>query len=221
MMRSPTALVLSVSFLLTACTAIPLTDDHAPVPALGDMNPTQSSALSVSTISDACPAVNTDAPDTTVTYSNTAKGISFDIPYNAHWGYAESPLSAFADHEATDDFPFGYVLFGSPTSGSLEGLANSCALTQSYELTLLPSRTAEVAKRTIEGRGSDIVPNATVRTINGLTVVQYTDVGLCSYPTMELVGKKYNYSFTTSCGGDTQEEWNVLEKVVESIKLTN
>ncbi len=182
---------------------------------------TQSSAPSIATASDACPVLNVDAPNSTVAYTNTDKNISFDIPYNPQWGYADSPLPAFADHEATDTSPLGYVLFGPPTSGSLEGLANSCDLIQSYDLTFLPVRTAEAAKKDIEGRETDVVPNTTIRTINGLTVVQYKDVGLCNYPTMEVVGKDYNYSFTTSCGGDAQEEWNYLESIVKNITFVH
>ena len=219
-LRFLTASLCASSMFLSACSTVPMTDDQAAAPPPDEAAMTATSeASSMAPVTTTCPVVNTDPADAMVTYTNSDKGISFAIPYNAHWGYADAPLSAFSNHDASDTSPLGYVLFGPPTSATTEGLGNSCDLVQSYDLAFFPSRSAADAVKTIEGRGTDVVPNTSVRTINGLTVVQYKDVGLCNYPTMEVIGKKYNYSFTTSCGGDPTEEWKYLETIVNSIKL--
>lgn len=208
--HSKTAFLLCGVCLLSACATAPVPDDGA-----------QSSASSADAGTGKCVAAFMGEPDTTVTYTNVDKGISFDIPYNDGWGYEDAPLPAFVEHDAGDVTPLGSVLFGPPTYAGFWSEVETCDLLQSYELTFLPARTAAAAVRTIEGRGTEVVPNATVRTIGDLTVVQYTDVGLCNYPTLEVVGATYNYSFTTSgCEAAEDTEWKYLESIVQSVQLT-
>lgn len=167
-----------------------------------------------------CPPMNTDPADTTVAYINHEKGISLTIPFNAKWGYPGIPVTPYTERGPSGSAPLGSVLFGQPTSGNLQGLGGNCDPLHLYELTFLPARSANDAVRAIEGRGGDVVPNATVRTIDGFTVVQYTDAGLCSYPTIEVIGTDFNYSFTTGCGTDVEGEWKYLEDIVKTVKLT-
>lgn len=201
---------------LSGCTAVPYGDQLPVTPQI----PPDTSANTATPVVAQCPELNTDPADTTAMYTNDDKGISFTIPYNEKWGSPGRPSPAFTEHAPTDTERLGYVLFGPPTSGAEQGLGTDCDPIQFYDLTYLPARTAASAVHTIESRGTEVVPNTTVRTINGLTVVQYTDAGLCSYPTMEVIGKKYNYSFTTSCGMDEEDEVTYLENIVKSVKLT-
>lgn len=163
--------------------------------------------------------MNTDPADTQAVYENTEMGIRFSIPYNEKWGSPAEHFPPYTAHQPDESFPYGYVVFGPPIA-NFGPNPTLCNPGRSYELTFFPARTSAQAVRTIEGRGNEVVPNTTVRTINGLTVVQYTDAGLCSYPTMEVIGTEFNYSFTTGCGTDTEGEWKYLEEIVKSVELT-
>jgi hypothetical protein len=213
---SSLSLFLGIALVLSSCARVPYGDQ---LPVTPDIPRDQESIneMPFVDLSD-CPELNRDPPTTTVRYMNQEMGIAFTIPYNNQWGYAGTALPAYADHTSQDGSP-GNVLFGPPTSGNLEGLGSSCDALLYYSLTFLPARTAQEAVRAIQSRGTEVVPNATVRTINGLTVVQYTDAGICSYPTLEVIGTKYNYNFTTSCGGDSEVDWQYLEDIVKSMEL--
>ncbi len=99
-----------------------------------------------------------------------------------------------------------------------EGSAD-CSLMRAYQLRYLPHRTANDAKHAIEDTDNALTPTTQTITINGLTVVKYTGVGLCAYPTLEVVGQTYNYEFSTSCGTGSQEEWDELTNIVKSVTL--
>ncbi len=204
-------------FLLSACTRVPYGDQLPMTPEIPRETDTDDSVVPAH---NACPLLNTEPANTSVTYINNAKKITFTIPYNPKWGTAEAVLPAFVEHAATDSESQGYVLFGPPMPAGLEGLVTDCDVTQSYSLSFLPSRSPQTIVRTIEERGMEVVPNTTVRTINGLTVVQYVDAGLCSFPTLEVLGTEYNYSFTTNCGAGEEEAIAYLENIVKSIQLT-
>lgn len=214
--RTSLGLFLSLA-LLSACARVPYGDQ---LPVTPDI-PREEQPVNEMPLVDLseCPVLNTDPATTSVLYTNAAMGISFPIPYNDHWGYADIRIPAFSELKGQDN-SLGYILFGPPTSGSLEGLGGNCDPIQYYSMTFLPHRSAQDTVRTIESRGTEVVPNATVKTINGLSVVQYTDAGLCSYPTLEVVGTTYNYSFTTSCGGDPEVDWAYLEGIVKSVTIT-
>jgi len=173
---------------------------------------------SVSSIS--CPVLNGDPANTSVTFAGSQQGISFTIPYNASWGYADNVLPAYVTHPADDQSPYGSVEFGPPQLSAYTSEDSSCDLTHQYVLRFLHQRTAQAAVTSIEGADSAITPATQTRTINGLTVVQYTDAGTCSYPTMEVIGQKYNYQFSTYCGENSSEEWSYLENIVKSVKLS-
>lgn len=217
--RAPSAALAISLLILSACARVPYGDQLPVTPDIPrDTDPTDTIVLPENAH---CPALNKDPANTTATYSNTDMGISFTFPYNNHWGSSVQILPPYTEHTQSDFAPLGYVMFGPPTSGEEQGLGGSCDPVQFYELTFLPARTANEAVRTIEGRGTEVVPNTTVRKIGDLTVVQYIDAGLCSYPTFEVIGQKYNYSFTTSCGHDEEEEIAYLEDVVKRVTLSH
>lgn len=60
--------------------------------------------------------------------------------------------------------------------------------------------------------------------INGLTVIKYGEGGECVYPTLLVIGKKYNYRVAPGCGSDGSEnskEFDPLINIVKSLKLIN
>lgn len=207
--------VAALLLLLSACSSSDTYLDEPLVPA--DESDVVTSAPF--TYGADCPPMNTDPANTSVVYSNTEMGIRFSIPYNEKWGSTAEHFPPYVNHQPTESFPYGYVLFGPPIS-NFNPDPTLCNPGRSYELTFLPARTANQTVRIVEGRGNEVVPNTTVRTINGLTVVEYTDAGLCSYPTMEVIGTDYNYSFTTGCGTDEEGEWTYLEEIIKTVELT-
>lgn len=211
---SSAAGLLTVALLLSACGEPVLDTDQIPLPeevlepvALPDV------------VSSDCPPVNADPATTSVPYINAEMGIRFTVPYNEKWGSAAEHFPAYVEQPADDVFPYGYVLFGPPTP-NFGPDPSFCMPSRSYELTFLPARTVAATERAIRDGRTEVVPNTTVRSINGLTVVQYTDVGLCNFPTMEVIGTRFNYSFTTGCGTDEEEEWQYLEDIMKSVELT-
>ena len=63
--------------------------------------------------------------------------------------------------------------------------------------------------------------DAEVITINKLKVIKTTEVGLCAHPAMTVLGKKYNYSFSSSCAqeDDLDAQFEYLEEIIKSVKL--
>ncbi|HVW66973.1 MAG TPA: hypothetical protein VHA78_04580 [Candidatus Peribacteraceae bacterium] len=222
MRTKPLLSLLSVSVsasLLGACsTAIPYDESGTPLPPPEAMS--SAAAVAQHSVAPApCPVLNTDAANTTVTYRSSQQGLSFVIPYNNQWGYDSMRLPAYATRPADDDNPYGSLEFGPPQSSAYTAEDNSCDLTHQYVLKFLRPRTAQAAVRSIEGADSAVTPTTQTRVISGLTVVQYTDAGACSYPTMEVIGQKYNYQFSTYCGENSSEEWSYLENIVKSVQL--
>jgi hypothetical protein len=52
--------------------------------------------------------------------------------------------------------------------------------------------------------------------IGELDIIRYGTAGLCGYPTLEVIGKKYNYEIQELCEKDGFE---ALEKIARTIKL--
>lgn len=50
-------------------------------------------------------------------------------------------------------------------------------------------------------------------------MVRYIDGGYCSYPTFEVIGKKYNYVISRCQRKELDQEFQVLEDIVKSMKL--
>jgi hypothetical protein len=147
-----------------------------------------------------------DASNQLVPYSNAEKGIAFDVPYNAKWGSKRFSINPY-------DEVGNKVLFGQ--LGVFEG----CGWMRGYALEFIPHRSAEEA---VKEAAKELTPGAippTVVKINGLSVVKYADSGLCWFPVMEVVGKKYNYVFAPLCSSDPEYDFVDLEKIVKSVKL--
>lgn len=146
---------------------------------------------------------NFDPADTNINYYSPDKGIAVDLPYNSHWGSATYSVAPY-DEQAD------FVAFG--PMGPFE----ACSWARSYFVHFKPAvATAEVIASLEEGVKSEQL------VINDLTVVKYTTQGMCTYPTMQVLGKKYNYEFRPLCGSDTNidSEFEYLTNIIKTVKL--
>ncbi|MBU1146704.1 hypothetical protein KKD80_04180 [Patescibacteria group bacterium] len=146
---------------------------------------------------------NFDTANTNVLYANAAKGISVQIPFNSNWGSGKYRINPYDEHE--DGVSFG------PISGF-----EACSWIRNYFLSFKPAKTAEevIAELPLESNPSKM-------TVNNLTIIKYTDSGLCPYyPTLVIIGKKYNYALSPLCVVEkVDEEFKFLENIVKTVKL--
>ena len=160
---------------------------------------------------------NNDVPNSFPMYSSSQLGLSFSVPYNSSWGsskYRVKPYDEILREEAhLVDSVYGQIAFGS--IGVFEG----CSWTRTHHLAVSMKKSADQVLNDLKNRDdyetlkNIEVPSKTI--INGLTVVKYTDYGLCSYPTLIVIGRKYNYTVGSLCNGNYKE----LIDIVKTMKL--
>jgi hypothetical protein len=219
----PLSSALVITAILSACNAAIPYDDGNQVQFVPDDTATSeaSSVVTPQTTPVSCPPLNADAPNGSVTYKSVAYGISFPVPSNERWGSPGNPMPAYEEHGSMDvDSEIAYVDFGAPVVFTSEDTTHDCTPEHSYMLTILPARSAEATASSVEGADSPITPTTQTRVINGLTVVQYVAAGSYPNPTMEVMGTKYNYRFSTTYGSNSADEWQALENIVKTVKLT-
>lgn len=212
--------LITVLPLFTGCVAGPF-EDGAMLPSPEALDTSGRSAIIdpiIPHVEDDCGTLSAEPANTTVVYDGPL-GIRFSVPYNEKWGSGNTRLQPYSE-SVQNDLGQEVVLFGPPQFTPGEGLP-SCNVVHSYEMTVLPPQSADQAMRRIrnEGLETGITPEAKVRTINGLTVVQYSPPGLCFYPTLEVIGATHNYSFSMHCGLGVEEEWKYLEDIVKTVEL--
>jgi len=152
---------------------------------------------------------NYDKANTTYHYSKSATGLAFDIPYNESWGNEKYKIQYY---DKTEDG----IVFGSIGPG--EG----CGWMRSHWLNFLPAKSAD---KVIENFQQDIgypsmfgvQPYKVV--IDGMEVVKYEMVGMCSHPVLQVIGEKYNYEIAPQCGGDIDEGFRYLENIVKTFEF--
>lgn len=153
---------------------------------------------------------NADPPDAIIPFSNSLKGIGFDVPFNAKWGNEQYRLNPYDETADTIEF------------GRIQDLG-ACSWLRSYRMKVLPARSAEEALESILNNPStgEITLQPTIVTVGDFTTVRYVVEGKCNHPLVELVGKKYNYEFMVGCGmrDQQQADFELLMKVVESAKF--
>ena len=152
---------------------------------------------------------NNDAPSTTVNYKSEKFGISIDVPYNPKWGSNRFKLNPY-------DFS-NIEISGSISFGSM-GAFEACSWVRQYDIGFYPPIDVDsMIKKIKEGSGyPDLFPVLpTKEKINGLDVVKYEVNGLCSYSIIEVIGKKFNYRFSPTCG----DSFTVFEDMIKSMKL--
>jgi hypothetical protein len=167
---------------------------------------------------------NTEPATTSNTYMGY--GISLQVPYNPAWGTTDYRIEPYSSY----DYTGGKILeFGAMRP--FEG----CSLVRAYSLRFLPPRSANeviedmgVVMKTevVDGVSRQYsltsdgdflpVPPTTVK-INNLTVVKYKVSGMCGYPTLEVIGNKFNYELRPLCNGNFEE----IEDIIRTAKLVD
>lgn len=148
---------------------------------------------------------NADPADSEVVYSSSKKGISIKIPYNASWGnetYSIQPYDEL-NMDSVDQIAFGPI-----------GIFEGCGWVRSWFLRFMPVQTAETVIETAKADSGCFDCNPEVLNINKLPVVKYTLGGLCTYPTMVVIGKKYNYELTPLCGDESS--FDKMQSIIET-----
>lgn len=144
---------------------------------------------------------NNDTANSQIAYNDDEKGISFEIPFNQNWGSNKYRLNPYDLNN--NDLSFGSM-------SAFEG----CSTIRSYSLDFKPAKPVVKVVAEIE---QGITPITTK--INDLTVVKYAQADMCTNSFMEVIGQKYNYLFSTSCGGDAVKDSQSLENIIKSVKL--
>jgi len=151
---------------------------------------------------------NLSSPTAKVTYSNQAKGISFDIPYNTNWGNKNCKVEPYIEFTQ----PGGDVLveFGKPRAW----------IRSEFLLTVSDYRSAQDIVNEQKNVGGEPDPNPRKMTLGDKQLVAYESYGMTSERIYEVIGKKFNYSFSYSeaekLNGKTAKE---LATIIQSAKI--
>ena len=137
---------------------------------------------------------NADASVTTVHFESPKRGLSFDIPYNPAWGNKNCQLAPYDETE--NGMAFGFA-----------GIFEGGGATRFSRMDFLPPRSAKEAlaaaketQRPDEQQGLiQEKARPVIVTINGNAAVQYSLGGFCDQTYFEVVGKKFNYLFESTC----------------------
>ncbi len=159
----------------------------------------------------------TAAPTATAPYKSEKYGVEMMLPFNPKWGTREYRVPPYYEIPNEPAVYFGLL-----------GHGEGCGLLRPWELRFLPPRSAEeaaasIGKMLIEGSAmkeppSELAPQIT--TIGDHTVVEYVDVGLCSYPSIEVMGPKYNYKIAYCSGGEGRgKELEPLRAIVGTMEF--
>ena len=160
--------------------------------------------LKVNEVVEECNDLNTDPANETVVYSNPEKGIAVELPYNKQWGYGENIPDPYLELSKLDG-----ILFGVPEP------MDTCQWAHSYQMTILPSRNQDTITQDVLERNAmnkDATPK--LFSLSGFTVYRYELPAYCPTKNYEVVGKKYNYIFTTCKGSE-----EVLKNIISSVEL--
>ncbi|QQS60822.1 MAG: hypothetical protein IPN70_02935 [Candidatus Moraniibacteriota bacterium] len=153
---------------------------------------------------------NIDAPTTTVKYSNTEKGISFDIPFNPNWGNEDCKVKPYIEftHSSGDIS----IEFSKPTA----------PVGREFGLIISKYRPAEDI---ITAEQKDVYPNPNPRkkTIGDKNMIVYDDYGMIQVTHYEVIGKKYNYIFSYSNYDSSLNDSLIksLESIIADMEIKN
>lgn len=160
---------------------------------------------------------NGDPANTVVTLDRPDLGFRIDLPFNENWGTDKLRLLPYDEHgfiEGKNLIEFGRL-------HAFEG----CGWVREYFITVLPQRSAEQVIRDWYQEvqpPDDLFPpeyRAHRDTVHGLEVVKWVDLGLCGYPTMEVIGMKYNYRFSPICGFEDDEMFEFWADLIKTMQL--
>lgn len=167
--------------------------------------------------SEALERRNDEPADRTVAYSNQAKGLSVQLPFNPNWGTEQCGLVPYEESKYENTVEFG------PVSGCEGG-----GVCRYQDIRLLPAKTAEQVRiELVENElscfgCSPLFMEITEKTINGLSILEYIVPGLCNSVTVQVVGKKHNYELQM-CGraleNNVFSDFQYLEGIVKTMEL--
>lgn len=161
--------------------------------------------------------LDSSEPDQIIDYVNQAKGISLKIPYNQKWGDAKYQVAPYDETTGVIDLDYNTKSYGSISFGRafpFEG----CGLAREMNINFITQKPADQIIKDMNAADNPLLPTPPHKvTIDGLSAVEYEDVGLCSYPTVIIIGQKFNYLIGQTCGDSFKPE----EDIAKTIKLIN
>ena len=166
-----------------------------------------SGQLAFSTGASLCPPFNADQPDAAVQYRNESRGIAVQLPYNANWGFGTSVPEGYQELSEIDG-----ILFGRPT------VVDQCRWAHTGQLTFFPSRSAEEIGADVADRlgftDSEVPSDVFITQVplGGRVYYSYDLQGFCLMKNFELVGRQYNYVFS-SCAEYAEDLLTALVSV--------
>lgn len=148
---------------------------------------------------------NFNPPTTEAIYRNRERGISLKIPYNPQWGSKTFKILPFDERD-------GKVSFG-PIS-----FAEGCTWIREYEINFFEQRSVDKIMSDVVAGDTPEGELPVFKKINNIELVEsvMTD-GLCGQGSIEVVGRKTNYTISTFCGGS--ESFPILEDIVSNTEF--
>lgn len=130
-------------------------------------------------------------------------GISCELPFNKDWGSSNYAIEPF------DEYP-NYIDFGNVF------IYDNCTWVREFRLSVKPFRDVQEIRTALKNQGYGDQEIKEIK-INDVVAVYHQDQGQCDYLTFEVVGSKYNYVFTNTCGTDYQRDEEIIRKIISSI----
>jgi hypothetical protein len=143
--------------------------------------------------------------ETSITFSDSSFGITFEFRTNPEWKPGRSAPYYQIIEGAERSVRFGPI-------GSITG----CSMPQYYMMKEAKARSASELMADLEKATHEDF-EAYQDTINGLVVVIYQDWGLCKHPTIQVIGGSKNYEFYPVCGN--ADELGSLIEIISSASL--
>lgn len=140
---------------------------------------------------------STNQENNWATYKNSEKGLEVSIPYNSEWGSPEYRLNPF--DEDKNGISFGTINIQGEGCG---------AWVITERLSFLPAQTKEATLRRLqkESAAEEFPYSIDTLTVGDKDVIEYEKDGLCGGGGTIIIGKKYNYELSKTCGSNTRED---------------
>lgn len=152
---------------------------------------------------------NYDPPTTTVTYTNAAKGIKFEVPYNPKWGNDTFRVNPY--DETANGVDFGPIGQG---EGGGWGRMNE-------QLIFEPAMSADRVIADLNAKEGEFFTNKPYQAkVDDKTVVKYSMSALGDFFGMIVIGSKYNYHFTYwGEATNPNKYFGELENIVKTVEF--
>lgn len=149
-------------------------------------------------------AWNSATPTTTVVFTDQEKRVTFRVPYRPDWG---TETARVAPYEVKKEGDTTTVSFGPLTYACTE----QCAWVRAYTLSILPSRSENEIRSTVQATYPDATPEIHVDRIGTYDVLRIEVNGSSS---LEFSGRRANYLYQQRSSTDP----NVLEQLLRTLR---